>query len=110
DVVRELLPAAGPALDLALSLHDALPIYLLGHAGDLGGEGAQLIDHRVDGVLELEDLAARVDGDLLRQVAVGDRRRDERDVADLDGGSAHDRAPVPGHVRPASAAGGNLGL
>jgi hypothetical protein len=31
------------------------------------GEGAQLIDHRVDGFLELEDLAAHVDGDLLRQ-------------------------------------------
>ena len=30
-----------------------------------GGEGVELIDHGVDGVLELQDLAAHVDGDLL---------------------------------------------
>ena len=28
------------------------------------GEGVELVDHRVDGVLQLEDLAAHVDGDL----------------------------------------------
>src|SRR3979409_787833 len=37
-------------------------------AADLAGEAVQLIDHRVDGVLELQDLAAHVDGDLLRQI------------------------------------------
>ncbi len=35
---------------------------------DLLGKRAQLVDHDVDGVLELEDLALRVDGDLSRQV------------------------------------------
>ena len=35
------------------------------HAADLGREGAQLIDHRVDGFLQLQNLAAHVDGDLL---------------------------------------------
>ena len=49
------------------------------------GERVELIDHRVDGVLQLEDLAAHVDGDLLRQVAVGDRGRDVGDVAHLVG-------------------------
>ena len=29
------------------------------------GEGVELVDHRVDGVLQLEDLALHVDGDLL---------------------------------------------
>ncbi len=29
----------------------------------------ELIDHRVDGVLQLQDLAADVDGDLARQIA-----------------------------------------
>jgi hypothetical protein len=38
----------------------------------LGRERGQLVHHRVEGVLELEDLAAHVDGDLLRQVAVRD--------------------------------------
>src|SRR3712207_7943413 len=39
---------------------------LLRDTRDLGGERRQLVDHGVDGVLQLEDLAARVDGDLLR--------------------------------------------
>ena len=52
-------------------------------ARDLGGEAAELIHHRVDGVLHLEHLALHVDRDLLREVAVGDRGGDERDVADL---------------------------
>ena len=36
----------------------------------------QLVDHHVDRVLELEDLALDVDGDLLGQVAVSDRGGD----------------------------------
>ena len=31
---------------------------LAGHAGDFGGEAVELVDHRVDRVLQLEDLAA----------------------------------------------------
>src|SRR5262249_12279409 len=54
-------------------------------AGDLGGEGAELVHHRVDGVLELEDLAAHVDGDLLGEVAGGHGGGDLGDVADLVG-------------------------
>jgi hypothetical protein len=56
---------------------------LAGHAGHFGGEAVQLIDHRVDGVLELEDLAPDVDGDLLGQVALGDCGGHLGDVADL---------------------------
>jgi len=37
---------------------------LAGDAADLGGKAVQLIDHRVDRVLELEDLALDVDRDL----------------------------------------------
>src|SRR5262249_25041389 len=55
-----------------------------------GGEGAQLVHHRVDGVLQLEDLAAHVDGDLLRQVTGGDGGRHLGDVPDL-------RRQVGGH-------------
>ena len=45
----------------------------------------ELVDHRVDGVLELEDLALHVDRDLARQVAVGDGRGHVGDVAHLAG-------------------------
>jgi hypothetical protein len=39
------------------------------------GEGRELVHHRVDGVLELEDLAFHVHRDLAREVALRDRRR-----------------------------------
>ena len=44
------------------------------HAGDFRGEGAELLDHRVDGFLELQNFAAHVDGDLLGKVADWPRR------------------------------------
>ena len=58
---------------------------LAGDAGDLVGEARELVDHRVDGVLQLEHLALDVDGDLLREVAVRDRGRHLGDVAHLAG-------------------------
>ena len=60
----------------------------------------ELIDHRVDGVLQLEDLALHVDGDLLRQVAVGDRGRHLGDVAHLAGQVAGHQVDVVGQVLP----------
>ena len=68
------LPGAGDALDLGLAAELALGADLAGHAGDLVGEGGELVDHRVDGGLQLEDLAPGVDVDLLGQVAAGRRR------------------------------------
>ena len=45
------------ALDLGLAAQPALGADLAGDAGDLGGERRQLVDHRVDGRLQLQDLA-----------------------------------------------------
>src|SRR5207245_2141683 len=72
DIVGEVLPHAGDAGHLGLTAELALGADLAGHARHLGGEGAKLIDHRVDRVLQFEDFAFDVDGDLARQVAVGD--------------------------------------
>jgi hypothetical protein len=55
------------------------------HACHLAGEGVELVHHGVDGVLQLEDLAAHIDGDLARQVAARHRRRHLRDIAHLVG-------------------------
>jgi hypothetical protein len=85
DVVGEVLPGAGHALHDGLAAELALGADLAGDAGHLGGEAVELVDHRVDRDLQLEDLAAHVDGDLLAQVAVGDGGRDVGDVADLAG-------------------------
>ena len=74
DVVGEVLPRAGDARHLRLAAELAFGADFARDAGHFRGEGVQLVDHRVDGVLQLEDLALHVDGDLARQVAARDRR------------------------------------
>src|SRR5690606_23645554 len=75
DVVGQVLPGAGYAGDLRLAAQLALGADLARHAGDLRREGVELVHHGVDGRLQLEDLALHIDGDLLRQIALGHRRR-----------------------------------
>ncbi len=53
------------------------------HARDLRGEGAQLIDHRVDGFLHLQDFTAHIHGDFLRQVPIGHGDGHFRNIAHL---------------------------
>ena len=77
------VPATPGTCGLAAEL--AFGADLAGHAGHLDGEGVELVDHRVDGVLQLEDLAAHVDGDLARQVAAGHGGGHLGDVAHLVG-------------------------
>src|SRR5206468_1581248 len=50
--------------------------HLAGDAGDLPREGVELVHHRVDGVLQLQDLSADIDRDLLREVSIGYGRGD----------------------------------
>ncbi len=69
--------------DLGLSAELAFGTDFARDARDLRGERVELVDHRVDRVLQLENLAANVDRDLLREVALGDGRRDFGDVAHL---------------------------
>ena len=85
DVVGQVLPGAADARHLRLPAELAFGTDLAGDARHFGGEGVELIDHRVDGVLELEDLALHVDGDLLRQIAERDGGGHLGDVADLAG-------------------------
>ena len=49
------------------------------------GEAVELVHHGVDGVLQLQDFALHVHGDLAAQVAVGHRGGHLGDVADLRG-------------------------
>src|SRR5690606_31124409 len=73
---------------------------LAGHAGDLVGEGGELVDHRVDGVLQLQDVRARVVEGLLRQVALRHGGRHQRDVAHLAGQVARHEVHRVGEVPP----------
>ena len=110
DVVGEVLPRAGHAGHDGLAAELALGADLARHAADLGGEGVQLIDHRVDRVLQLEDLALDVDRDLAREVAARDRGRDVGDVADLAGQVRGHRVDVVGEVLPGAGDARHLGL
>ena len=53
DAVGQVLPDAGHVADVGLAAQLALRADLAGDAGDLGGEAVELVDHRVDRVLQL---------------------------------------------------------
>src|SRR5207253_7795555 len=69
DAVGQVLPGAGDALHLRLTAEPALRADLPGDAGDLVGEGPQLVHHGVDRVVQLHDLALDVHRDLMGEAA-----------------------------------------
>ena len=103
DVVGQVLPRAGHTRHDRLSAEPAVGADLARDARHFRGERAQLVDHRVDGFLELQDLAAHVDGDLARQVAAGHGDGDFRDVAHLGGEVARHQVDAFREVLPHAA-------
>src|SRR5262249_44347615 len=69
-VVGEVLPGAGDPPDHRLAAQAPLGAHLAGDAGDLGGERAELVDHRVEGILIGGESCRDVDGDLAGRVPV----------------------------------------
>ena len=100
DRVGQVLPGAGHAGHDGLHAQAPVGADFARHPRDFRGEGAKLLDHRVDGFLELQELAAGVGGDLAREVAVGDGDGDFGDIADLGGEIARHRVDVVGQVLP----------
>ena len=82
---REVAPRTGHAAHVGLSSQFAFRADLTGHASHFARECIQLIHHRVDGVLQLQNLAANFHGDGSRQVAARHGRRDFGDIANLIG-------------------------
>ena len=109
-VVGKVLPGSGDTRHRRLPAELALRSDFARDAGHLGGERVELIDHRVDRVLELQNLAFHVDGDLARQIAARDRRRHFGDVSDLAGEVAGHRVHVVRQVLPRSGDPRNLRL
>ena len=102
-VVGEIFPGAGHAGHDGLAAELAFGADLARHARHFGGEGTQLVHHRVDGFLELQDFAAHVHRDLARQVAVGHGDGHLGDVAHLAGEVRGHRVHVVGEVLPHAA-------
>ena len=110
DVVGEVFPRSRDALDLCLPAEDAFIAHLPSYTGDLPGESVQLIDHRVDGVLEVGHLALDVYGDLLREIALSHSGGHLSDVAHLTREVIGQLVDVVGEVFPRSRDPFDLGL
>jgi hypothetical protein len=82
-VLGEALPGARRAGHLGLAAQFALDADFTRDRRHLLRESCERIDHAVDRVGKRGDLALRVDGELLLQIAVRDRRDDLRDAAHL---------------------------
>ena len=71
DGVGQVLPGAGHAGHGGLSAQLAFGADFARHARHFRGKGAQLVHHRVNGFLELQNFAAHVHGDFAGQIAAG---------------------------------------
>ena len=110
DGVGEIFPDSGDAFHFGLAAELAFGTDFAGHAGHFRGERAELIDHRVDGVLQLQNFAADVDGDFARKIAVGDGGGDFGDVADLAGQVAGHGVDGIGEIFPGAGDAAHFGL
>ena len=108
--VGQVLPGPGHARDLGLTAQLAFGADLARHARDFGSKRVELVDHRIDGVFQFENLATDVDRDLAREVAAGDRRGDVGDIADLRGEVAAHRVHGVGEILPGTGNAGHDGL
>jgi hypothetical protein len=78
-IVSESLPGAGDVFHLRLTSELSLRADFESDTSHLVSERTELVDHRIDGVLEFENLALHVDFDLLREVTFRDGRGDLSD-------------------------------
>ena len=102
------VPATPCTCGLAAEL--AFGADLARHARHFGGEGAELIHHGIDGVLQFEDLALHVDRDLLGEVAGGHRLGHVGDVAHLGRQVAGHGVDAVGQVLPGAGHALHVGL
>src|SRR4030095_2172245 len=110
DGVGEVLPRSGDTGHVGLTAEPTFGTDFAGDASDLAGERTKLFDHGVKGFFELENFTAHVDGDLAREVAAGDGRRDFGDVANLAGEVGGHQVDVVSEVLPSAANVGYLRL
>src|SRR6202011_3680533 len=93
-------PGSGHAGNSGLTAKLAFGADLTRHAADLAGEGVELVHHGVDGILQLEDFAFHLHGDLATEVPARDSGGDIGDVAHLRGQVVGHRIDVVGEILP----------
>ena len=110
DVAGQVLPGAGGARHVGLAAQASFHADLARHAGDLVGEDGQGLGHVVDGLGQRRDLALRLDGEVLLQIAVGDRGHHLHDAAHLLGQVGRHHVHRIGQVLPGAGDAGHLRL
>src|SRR5205085_1003485 len=103
DLVGEILPHAADVLHLRLTAQLAFGTDLARHARHFRREAVELVDHRVDGLLQLQDLALHIRRDLARQPSTPVCRSHFGDIADLTGQVARHRVHLVGEILPRAA-------
>ena len=102
DTVSQVFPHAAHALNLRLASQLSFRTDFPRHPGNFGTEAVELIHHGVDRVLQLQNFAARIHGDLRREIAFGNSCSDARDVAHLSGQVARHGIHAFGEIFPGS--------
>ena len=95
-IVGQVFPGSCDSAHIRLAAELSFGADFTRHAGHFRSERVQLIDHRVNGVLQFQNLTLHVDRDLLREISVGNCRRDVRDVSHLTRQIAGHRIHVVG--------------
>ena len=95
---------------MRLAAQLAFGAHFAGDPSHLAGEAVELIHHGVDGVLELQNLAAHIHRNLAGEVAVGHRRGDRRDVTDLAGQITGHQVHAVGEILPGTGHARHIGL
>ena len=98
----------GRAGHVGLAAEPALDADLARHVGHLLGEGRERVGHVVDRLGQRRDLALGLDGQLLAQVAVGDRGDDLHDAAHLVGQVRRHDVDRVGEVLPGAGHAGHV--
>src|SRR5439155_1189948 len=108
--IGEVLPGAGHALDVGLAAEDAFRADLARDTRHFGGDGAELLYHGLDRVLQFRNFTLDVDGDFLGQIAVGHGLGHVGDVAHLAGQVAGHGVNIVGQILPGTGYALDVGL
>src|SRR6185436_6095309 len=84
-VISQVFPRSRHTDHLRLTAKSSFGTDFARHTRNLRSERAKLVHHRIDRVLQLQDLAFNVDRDFLGEIAVGHGRSNFRDITHLAG-------------------------
>ena len=83
DAIGKIFPSPGDPFDHCLTTELSFRPDLASNACNFTRKCVELIDHDIDGILQLQNFAAHIDCYLTRQVSVSDRRSNFRNITDL---------------------------